>query len=139
MTIGPALQFLTHPQLLPAASERERVSRRAARHRAPRASGPGSVWIRRAASAALPTAMLLWIVALLHHVRLDRMGGYGLINVLPVTYWAGLLVLTLGFALALRTPRLHSAWFAGYVVALIAMLQATPAVLYGSLRYSWAW
>jgi hypothetical protein len=102
-------------------------------------SRPGSVWLRRAATAALPTAVLLWIVALLHHVRLDRMGGYGLITVLPVTYWAGLVVLTLGFALALRTPRLHGAWYASYVVALIAMLQATPAVLYPSLRYSWAW
>lgn len=139
MTSGPALQLLTRPQPPPDLPEREQSSRGAARHRAGRARRPESFWLRRVAMAALPTAVLLWIVALLHHVRLDRMGSYGLINVLPVTYWAGLVVLTLGFALALRSPRLHSVWFAGYTVALITMVHATPALLYGSLRYSWAW
>lgn len=139
MTIGPALQLLTRPPTLPLASQRERVSRSAAGHRASRVCRPGSVWPRRVAMAALPTAVLLWIVALLHRVRLDQMGRYGLINVLPVTFWAALVVLTLGFALALRSPRLHSGWFAGYVVALITILHATPALLYGTLRYSWAW
>ena len=96
--------------------------------------------LRLAALIALPTALLLWIVSLLQNVRLDAMGGYGLINVLPMTFWAALVVLTVGFAAALRTPRLHSAWFAGYVVALIAVLHATPTLLYGSsLRYSWTW
>jgi hypothetical protein len=48
-------------------------------------------------------------------------------------------MLTLGFVFALRTPGISGVWFLGYVVALIAMLHATPTVLYGTLRYSWAW
>jgi hypothetical protein len=110
-----------------------------ARRRFRRTDGSGPSRLRLAAIAALPAAMLLWIVSLLQHVRLDEMGGYSLINVLPVTFWAALVLLTVGFALALRSPRLHSAWFAGYVVALITVVHATPALLYGSMRYSWTW
>jgi hypothetical protein len=113
----------------------------------PRHRSAGEQWARRAmrsrrrapAYVALPVAVLLWISTLLQNVQLDRMGTFGLISVLPITYWFGLGVLTLGFVFALRTPGISGVWFLGYVVALIAMLHATPTLLYGTLRYSWAW
>jgi len=62
----------------------------------------------------------------------------GLISVLPVTFWAALGVFTLsfGWSVVYRPAQ----WpLAAHVLALIAMLNATPAILYGTLRYSWAW
>lgn len=97
---------------------------------------------RRVASllpvALLPAAVLLWLLSL-RHVDLDRMSGYGLTSVLPVTYWLALGLVTVGFTVALLRPRINTAWLAGHVVALLAMLHATPTLLYGTLRYSWAW
>lgn len=91
-----------------------------------------------AAVMLLPIAVVLWIVSL-GRVDLGRMGDYGLINALPLTYWLALAVLTAGFTLVLLRPRIHGAWICGHVVALVGMLYATPTLLYGTLRYSWAW
>ncbi|MFL6112578.1 MAG: glycosyltransferase [Catenulispora sp.] len=90
------------------------------------------------AKVMLPVAAALW-GASLRQVRLDRMTGLGLVSVLPVLYWAALAVLTAGFALALADRRVRTVWLAGYVTVLIAVLHATPSVLYPALRYSWAW
>jgi hypothetical protein len=95
-------------------------------------------WRRMAPFALLPVAVGLWIVSL-RHVDLRRMGSYGLVDALPATYWIALLLTTVGFVLVLLRPRVNMAWLAGHVVALIVMLHATPALLYGTLRYSWAW
>lgn len=88
--------------------------------------------------AALPVAMALWLVSL-RHVHLERMDDLGLIEVLPVLFWVALGLLTLGFAVQLRRPRLSHAWSAAYVVGLIAIVHATPSLLYPGVRYSWAW
>lgn len=88
--------------------------------------------------ALIPVAAALWALSL-RHVHLDRMTSLGLISVLPITYWAALAVLTVGFALALADRRIRTIWLAAYVAALIVVLHGTPAVLYPALRYSWAW
>ena len=93
---------------------------------------------RRAAQAALPLAVLCWILSL-PQVRLDRMADFGLITILPVLFWVALAVLAVGFALTLRQPTIGTPWLVGYVMALIAMLHATPTLLYGTLRYAWSW
>ncbi|WP_329562913.1 glycosyltransferase [Kitasatospora sp. NBC_01266] len=87
----------------------------------------------------LPAALVLWLLSL-RHVRLDRMGDLGLLQVLPALYWVALALLLLGFVTLLRQgTRLGNAWPAGYVLGLIAMIHATPSLLYPALRYSWAW
>jgi hypothetical protein len=91
-----------------------------------------------AARAALPSALALWLLSL-RHVALDRMRDLGLLQVLPVLYWAAVAVLTLGFVFALYDRRIRTVWLAGYVLGLIAVIHATPALLYPTLRYSWAW
>jgi hypothetical protein len=67
------------------------------------------------------------------------MGDFGLIPILPVLFWVALAVLALGFALTLSQQTVGTPWLVAYVLALIAMLHATPTLLYGTLRYAWAW
>ena len=67
------------------------------------------------------------------------MADFGLITILPVLFWIPLAVLALGFWLTLRQPTVAAPWPVAYVMALIAMLHATPTLLYGTLRYAWAW
>jgi hypothetical protein len=97
-----------------------------------------SRWHRAPVYALLPASVLLWLYSLTL-VRLDAMGDYGLIAILPVTFWIALGLLTLGFAACLNRPWITTRWLLGHVIALIAMLHATPTILYGTLRYAWAW
>ena len=63
----------------------------------------------------------------------------GLVSVLPVTFWVAVAGLMGSFGWAVT--RKGSRWpvLSAHVLALVAMLYATPAILYGTLRYSWAW
>ena len=109
--------------------------------RARQAPGPHRTpvpWRRIPLYAALPVSVLLWLYSLTL-VRLDAMGAYGLIAILPVLYWTALALLTFGFAGCLQRTRVPTGWLLAHVIALIAMLHATPTILYGTLRYSWAW
>ncbi|MEU3479250.1 glycosyltransferase [Streptomyces sp. NPDC033754] len=86
----------------------------------------------------LPVSIGLWLLSL-RSVPLDRMRDLGLLQVLPPLFWVAAALLTLGFCLALTSPRTRGAWLTGYVLALIALLHATPTLLYPTLRYSWSW
>jgi len=89
---------------------------------------------------ALPTALALWIAAL-PRILLAAMTDLGLITVLPGLYWAALAVLLTGFiaTLARGVHRIPRGWPLAHVLALIAMIHATPAIVYPTLRYAWAW
>ncbi|MFE4619914.1 glycosyltransferase [Streptomyces sp. NPDC056747] len=91
-----------------------------------------------AARVVLPLSIALWLLSL-RSVPLDRMRDLGLLQVLPPLFWVAAGLLTLGFCLALSDRRTHGAWLTGYVLTLIALLHATPTLLYPTLRYSWAW
>ncbi|MGV9776297.1 glycosyltransferase [Streptosporangium sp. NPDC003464] len=97
-----------------------------------------SLWTRLFARTALPAAVVLWGFSL-RRVDLDRMTDLGLLTVLPATFWGAIAVLVAGFVTLLGDRRALELWHAGYALALIAVLHATPALLYPSLRYSWAW
>ncbi|MFF7639451.1 glycosyltransferase [Streptomyces canus] len=88
--------------------------------------------------AVLPTALTLWLLSL-RHVDLRGMRDFGLLQVLPALYWVALCLLTLGFCLSMTDRRTGSRCFVGYVLGLIAVLHATPTLLYPALRYGWAW
>ncbi|MET7691765.1 glycosyltransferase [Streptomyces sp. NPDC005483] len=107
-----------------AAADRRRSTRTTARQ-----------WTAR---FVLPSALTLWLLSL-RHVHLGEMRDYGLLQVLPVLFWVALGLLTFGFCLALTDRRTAGGWFAGYVLGLIAVIHATPTLLYPTLRYSWAW
>ncbi|MFE0458490.1 glycosyltransferase [Kitasatospora sp. NPDC058965] len=97
--------------------------------------GPWPQWVPR---AMLPVALAVWLVSL-RRVQLERMGDLGLLQVLPVWFWVAVALLTLGFVAALRDLRVGKGWLAGYLLALVMMIHATPSLLYPALRYSWAW
>lgn len=96
--------------------------------------GTRQVWVR----VALPVSLGLWLASL-RAVDLGRMRDLGLLQVLPVMFWVALGLLALGFCTALSDRRTPSGWFAGYVLGLIAVIHATPSLLYPTLRYGWAW
>jgi GT2 family glycosyltransferase len=90
--------------------------------------------------AGLAVSVTLWGVSLAHvNIAGLATAGLGLIPSLPVTFWAAAGVLTLSFCAAV--VRRASGWpvLAGHLLALVAILHATPVILYGTLRYSWAW
>ena len=67
------------------------------------------------------------------------MSDFGLLSVLPWTFYAALALLTWSFAALAARGRARGALLGAHLVALVALLHATPVLLYGTLRYSWAW
>ena len=96
------------------------------------------VFARRWPELMLVGVVALWLTSL-GDVHLNAMSDYGLVSVLPVTFWIGLGALTVTYALTVGDERAHSWRNAAFLVLLVAMLHATPSILYGTLRYSWAW
>ncbi len=87
---------------------------------------------------ALTVAVGLWVVSL-GAIDPRAMTDLGLISVLPVSFFAALLVLTISFAVLVHRRPERSLLLAAHLLALIAFLHATPTIVYGTLRYSWAW
>ena len=108
----------------------------------PAATGPPA-WLPRSdlfAWGGFVLSLVLWATALANvHIGTLPTAGMGLVKILPVTFWAsaGVLMVSFSFAVARRSTR----WpvLAVHLFALVAILHATPAILYGTLRYSWAW
>ena len=94
--------------------------------------------LSRASVAALPVALLLWVISLFR-VDLGRMSDLGLVSVLPVTFWLALALLTTGFVLAVTRQAPRRGLLVAYAVSLVLVLHATPTLLYDTLRYAWAW
>jgi Phosphotransferase enzyme family len=91
--------------------------------------------------AGLSLSVVLWIVSLAH-IEPRAMTDVGLMAVLPVTFYAALFVLTASFIALVQRGRRRAGLtplLSAHVLALIAFLHATPAIVYGTLRYPWAW
>lgn len=82
-------------------------------------------------------ALVLWLIAL-QSTDLDRMGDYGLLSALPATFYLALGVLTVGFLAGVRRE-VSNKLLLPYLVLFVAVVHATPVILYGTLRYAWAW
>lgn len=103
---------------------------------------PGRITARISANEWLLVAVPLIAAAVwcLSLAQADprAMGGLGLISLLSLGSVAALILLSAGFLLSLywRAPE----WLLGLnLITFIALVHATPAVLYGTLRYSWAY
>jgi GT2 family glycosyltransferase len=82
----------------------------------------------------------LWAAGL-NHVPAGRVAtaGFGLVSVLPTAFWAAAALLMVSFCwTVVRWPGRWPA-LAAHLAALVVILHATPAIVYGTLRYSWAW
>ncbi|MEU8881026.1 hypothetical protein [Streptomyces hydrogenans] len=87
--------------------------------------------------ALLVLGLGLWGISL-PLVDFRSMDDYGLLDRLPVPFYASLAVLTAGFLVALRRAGTAPGWPLVYCVGLLVALKAAPAVLYDSVRYPWA-
>jgi hypothetical protein len=83
-------------------------------------------------------ALVLW-GASLFRVDLRGMTDIGLLAVLPVTYYLALLLLTVSFAWVVFRQTNRRLLMFLHVLALTLIIHGTPSILYGTLRYSWAW
>ncbi|WP_029041320.1 hypothetical protein [Cucumibacter marinus] len=99
---------------------------------------PAAWWRSVICLGLLVASMALWWAGL-GYVDPARMGGLGLVTILPTMHFAGLGLVIVGFVVSVggeRPVRVLPALFLG---VLIAYLHATPAIAYETLRYSWAW
>jgi hypothetical protein len=82
-------------------------------------------------------AIALWLVAL-QTTDVQRIGDYGLLSALPITFYLAIAVLTVGFLAGVRREA-PSKLLVTYLVLFVAVVHASPVILYGTLRYAWAW
>ena len=87
---------------------------------------------------AIALALACWALALVD-ASPGTVSGWGLLGQLPPFYLVGLLILAAGFSLAAWDDSVRPVVLAAYVVALVAMLTATTALLYPEPRYAWVY
>ena len=148
-------------EAVPEPAVRERASREGRQERGtgdPRSPGPGAAAEEAhgapARSALLPTRLgvvlgcpadsprscLYWVPALrLGEADLDRMGGLGLISVLPTATLVGAGLLVVVFASLLWLGREHRTLLLVTLLATLVSLHALPAVIETEPRFATAW
>src|SRR5581483_8773524 len=109
-------------------------------------AAPGQAAGRRArVTALLPWAGLavslgLWACGLtVVPVARVAVSGLGLVSVLSGWLWAALAFLLVSFCWVIGRRAANWPLAGAHLAALVTVLHATPAILYGTLRYSWAW
>jgi len=86
----------------------------------------------------LGLGIVLWLISL-PGIEPEAMTDIGLLSVLPYTFYPALGLLTISYCwTAFRQPH-QKAVLLLHLVALILILHGTPSIVYGTLRYSWAW
>lgn len=107
----------------------------------PRLGAVPAMVARRGTALGLATLGLgvgLWTITL-RAVDPRAMSDIGLVSVLPNAFFTALALLTASFATLVHTRRHRPALLGAHLIVLIALLHATPAIVYGTLRYSWSW
>lgn len=90
--------------------------------------------------ACLAAAAGLWVFGLSRvRVGVVPTAGFGLVSALPPAFWAAAVLLMVSFSWSV--VRWPARWpvLAAHLLTLTVILHATPAIVYGTLRYSWAW
>lgn len=86
----------------------------------------------------LAAAVLLWCVGFACSGGPAAMGGLGLLNLFDIATVTGLAILLLGTLASIFARR--PGWVTGaHIVAYLALVHGTPAVLYGTVRYAWSY
>jgi hypothetical protein len=83
-------------------------------------------------------SLVIWSLSL-HNIDLTKMNDLGLISVLPVSFYVAILLLVISFGLVLMRQPVNDLVAFLNVLAFIVIIHGTPEILYGTLRYSWAW
>jgi len=107
-------------------------------HQAQQASRPFGLPALLRVMLPLTGALFLWGLSL-QYFDLSGMTDLGLVSVAPPLLYVAYAVLILGFCWNLQDWRMKEVVFWLYTAVLISMLHGTPHLLYGTVRYSWAW
>ena len=103
-----------------------------------RARPAGRLSATMAHTLLLELAAGLWVVSLFR-INPNALDDYGLISVLPATYFGAALVLCVGFAWAVASASV-SRWVPqAYVLALVAVLHANAPLLYDAPKYAYVY
>jgi GT2 family glycosyltransferase len=81
-------------------------------------------------------AMAAWATSLVG-ADLDRIGGIGLLEAMPPTYFLAFALLLVGFVMAVTRSVLEPKLLGVYVLALVVVLHGTTPLLYDEPRYPW--
>src|SRR5579862_795930 len=84
----------------------------------------------------LAVAVILWIVSI-PRIHPTAMTDFGLVSVLPVTFFLALACLLCGYVLSLRQRPLLWPVLGAYNVVLIVAVHGTPQMVYSEPRYTW--
>lgn len=103
--------------------------------RAPRPDGRRLV----APGAALMLGVCLLAAAVAQADRTTSGGVLGLIEVLPVTWWLGVVAVTVGFVRLLMAAPSRYWWLAAHLVVMVVALHAMPGLIEPHARFPTAW
>ena len=84
----------------------------------------------------LPTSIVLWVIGV-SRTNVTHLGQYGLPSVLPIVFYAGLLMLVASAVIELAQKNLSRVRMALHAVTLVMMLYGTAPLVYQEGRYSW--
>ncbi|MBV9003119.1 MAG: glycosyltransferase [Solirubrobacterales bacterium] len=130
VAVAPGIARLLAPRAATAGARAAlRRARLAARHVTPEA---------HTHAALIIVALLAWTESLLG-AHLNRIGGLGLLQAMPATYFLAFALLLVGFAIAASSGGLDPRVLGLYILALIVVLHATTAILYDEPRYAWVY
>ena len=79
------------------------------------------------------------MVADIPQVRPEQMTDTGLVSVLPVGWFLSLSLIVVSFVWSLVDEGCPNWLRTAHIVMFIVLIHGTPAMVYGTLRYSWAW
>jgi GT2 family glycosyltransferase len=115
-----------------------RINEGRLRRRRLRPRGPATTSTPVMHVAVISVAMLAWATSLAG-ADLGRMNGVGLLAAMPPTYFLAFALLLVGFANAVTSGNPNPRLLGAYVLALIVVIHATTALLYGEPRYAWTY
>ncbi len=88
--------------------------------------------------ACFAAAISAWLFSLTQ-IDQSKLTELGLVAIVPWSFWLALIAAVLGFATSLHLSKKFQWLAVVQLVAVIALIHGTPALIYESLRYPWAW
>ena len=95
-------------------------------------------WPLTAQVLSLCACVALWWFSV-SRIRVGTLGDYGLLPVLPLSFFAALALLVASFVAALCAPRPSEAMLAGHALALILFLHGTMPLIFSEPFYPWVY
>lgn len=96
----------------------------------------GSDLLLTASDGLLLLSLALWVLGLTK-INTSAIGGFGLVPLLPVTYFLGLICIIISVGILLSSPEPNTKRLALHISALLLMLYGTAPLVYPEPRYAW--